>query len=101
MLINEETQTEKYILNIDDLTGEEPSADYWKTLAETRQQSIDEILQEVEKLKGDIAALQEENKICKEMLEESRTLVQVFKVFRKRLLTMCMYVIPNNFPGNA
>ncbi|ENN78163.1 geminin [Dendroctonus ponderosae] len=79
MLINKETQTEKYILNIDDLTGEEPSAEYWKALAETRQESIDEIMHEVEKLKGNISVLQEENKICKAMLEESRTLVKVFK----------------------
>lgn len=78
--MHKETQTEKYITNVDDLTGEEPTADYWKRLAEKRQESLDESLHEIEKLKGDIEVLQEENKICKEMLEESRHLVEVLQV---------------------
>ncbi|XP_050295943.1 serrate RNA effector molecule homolog [Anthonomus grandis grandis] len=79
LLMHKETQTEKYITSLDDLTGEEASADYWKRLAEKRQESLDESLQEIEKLKCDIEVLQEENKICKEMLEESKTLVEVLQ----------------------
>lgn len=82
MLSNKETQTEKYITNVEDLTGEEASADYWKRVAEKRQESLDESFKEIEKLKGNIEVLQEENRICKEMLEESRHLVQVFQVIR-------------------
>ncbi|XP_066261349.1 geminin [Euwallacea similis] len=79
MLVNQETQTERYITNIDDITGEEASTDYWKRLAEKRQEFLDTSLHEIEKLKENIEHLQEENKICKEMLEESRHLVKVFQ----------------------
>ncbi|KAL1494984.1 hypothetical protein ABEB36_010480 [Hypothenemus hampei] len=78
-LMHRETQTERYITNIEDLTGDEASADYWKRLSEKRQEALDESLKEIEKLKDNILALQEENKICKEMLEESRHLVEIFQ----------------------
>ena len=63
-----------------DLTSDEPSADYWKRVAEKRQEMLDESLTENEKLKGAVEALQEENKACKEMLDESRALVEVLQV---------------------
>ncbi|CAG9773595.1 unnamed protein product [Ceutorhynchus assimilis] len=79
LLMHKETQTEKYITDIDDLTGEEAGLDYWKRLAEKRQECLDESFQEIEKLKGNIETLQEENKICKEMLDEARSLVEVLQ----------------------
>ncbi|VEN37863.1 unnamed protein product [Callosobruchus maculatus] len=63
----------------EDLTSDAPGADYWKKLAETTQSALNNSLQENEKLKEDIAVLQEENKVCKEMLEESRHLVEVLQ----------------------
>lgn len=74
------TQTEPYFSTVEDLTSEDASVDYWKRLAEKRQESLDVSLHEIEKLKDDIEALQEENKVCKEMLEESRNLVEVLQV---------------------
>ncbi|XP_076261215.1 geminin DNA replication inhibitor [Rhynchophorus ferrugineus] len=79
LLMHKGTQTEPYIGIVDDLTSEEASVDYWKRLAEKRQESLDVSLHEIEKLKDDIEALQEENKVCKEMLEESRHLVEVLQ----------------------
>ncbi|CAG9812903.1 unnamed protein product [Phaedon cochleariae] len=67
-------------ITAEDLTLDEPSADYWKRLAETRGQALDDSINENEKLKEDIAALQEENMICKEMLDESKHLVEVLQV---------------------
>nr|CAH7750951.1 unnamed protein product [Callosobruchus chinensis] len=64
----------------EDLTSDTPSADYWKKLAQTTQDALNNSIQENEKLKEDIAVLQEENKICKEMLEESKHLVEVLQV---------------------
>lgn len=79
--VNKAVQTGEATVTSADLTSEEPSADYWKLLAEKRQESLDESLQENERLKGHIDALKEENKICKEMLEESKHLVEVLQVY--------------------
>ncbi|CAH1976761.1 unnamed protein product [Acanthoscelides obtectus] len=70
------------LITAEDLTSDEPSADYWKKLAETTQDALNSSIQENEKLKEDIAILQEENKVCKEMLEESKHLVEVLQVDR-------------------
>ncbi|XP_072377597.1 uncharacterized protein geminin [Diabrotica undecimpunctata] len=66
-------------ITAEDLTSEEASTDYWKKLAETRAKSLDDSLHEIEKLKDDISTLKEENRICKEMLEESKNLVEVLQ----------------------
>lgn len=62
------------------MIGDEPSIDYWRTLAEKRGQSLNDSLQENERLKEHIDALKDENRICKEMLEESKHLVEVLQV---------------------
>ncbi|XP_063916111.1 geminin [Zophobas morio] len=72
-------QTGESVITAADLTSDEPSADYWKRVAEKRQEMLDESLTENEKLKGAVEALQEENKACKEMLDESRALVEVLQ----------------------
>ncbi|XP_057658311.1 uncharacterized protein LOC130895157 [Diorhabda carinulata] len=63
----------------EDLISDEPSIDYWKQLAETRGQSLNDSLHEIEVLKENISTLKEENRICKEMLEESKQLVEVLQ----------------------
>lgn len=73
-------QTGESVITADDLTSDEPGLDYWKTLAEKRGEALNDSLQEVEKLKDDVETLQEENRICKEMLNESRHLVDVLQV---------------------
>ncbi|XP_030763805.1 geminin [Sitophilus oryzae] len=78
-LMHKAVQTDPYIATVDDLTSEEGSVEYWKRVAEKRQESLDVSLCEIEKLKDNIEALQEENKICKEMLEESKNLVEVLQ----------------------
>ncbi|KAG5893821.1 hypothetical protein JTB14_018325 [Gonioctena quinquepunctata] len=66
-------------ITAEDLTSDEPSYDYWKRLAETRGEALNDSIQENDKLKENIEALQEENRICKEMLDESRQLVEVLQ----------------------
>lgn len=80
---NKSTQTGECVITAEDLTSDEPSIDYWRKLAETRGDVLNRSIQENEKLKEDIEALQEENKICKEMLEESKNLVEVLQVVIK------------------
>lgn len=60
--------------------SDEPSADYWKALAEKRGEALNESLQECDKLREEVHTLKEENRICKEMLEESKHLVEVLQV---------------------
>lgn len=77
---NKSVQVGECVITAKDLTSEEPSIDYWKKLAETRDNTLKSVLEENEKLKENISSLQQENKICKEMLDESRHLVEVLKV---------------------
>ncbi|RZB40048.1 geminin [Asbolus verrucosus] len=72
-------QTEEPNVTAEDLTSEEPSENYWKRLAEKREERLDESFQENERLKEALEALQEENRVCKEMLNESRNLVEVLQ----------------------
>lgn len=67
-------------VTVEDLIGEEAGVDYWKLLAEKRAESLNTSLQENERLKQHVDALQEENRICKEMLDESKHLVEVLQV---------------------
>ncbi|XP_023015724.2 geminin DNA replication inhibitor [Leptinotarsa decemlineata] len=78
-MLHKSVQVGECTITTEDLTSDEPSADYWKRLAETRGNALDESLHENEKLKENLEALQEENRICKEMLDESRHLVEVLK----------------------
>ncbi|CAH0564910.1 unnamed protein product [Brassicogethes aeneus] len=71
---------EDYTVTEEDLTSEDaPSEGYWRKLAEKRGEALNESLHENEKLKENVEALQEENKVCKEMLDESRNLVEVLQ----------------------
>lgn len=81
--MHKSVQTGESVITEADLTSEEPSADYWKRLAEKRQESLNESLQENDRLKEHVEALKEENRICKDMLEESRHLVQVLQVSKQ------------------
>lgn len=77
--MHKSVQTEEYQVTVDDLTSEEPSEDYWRRLAEKRGEALNESFQEIERLKDNVTALKEENRICKEMLEESKHLVEVLQ----------------------
>lgn len=62
----------------EDLTTDgEPSEHYWKTLAEKRRIALDISLKENENLHDKVAQLEEELNISRQMLEESRNLVEV------------------------
>lgn len=76
------------VITEQDLISEEPSADYWKALAEKRQESLDDSLHEIEQLKETIDALKEENQVCKDMLNESQTLVEVLQVILLKYLVI-------------
>ncbi|KAF5277173.1 hypothetical protein FQR65_LT03879 [Abscondita terminalis] len=76
---NKAVQTGDTAVTTDDLTRDEPSVDYWRLLAEQRGNALDDSLQENERLKDQIESLEEENRICKEMLEESKHLVAVLQ----------------------
>ncbi|CAG9861864.1 unnamed protein product [Phyllotreta striolata] len=78
-MIDKSVQAGEQAITAEDLVSEEPSLEYWKKLAETREQSLNDSLHEVEKLKDNISALQEENKVCKEMLDESKHLIEVLQ----------------------
>lgn len=79
-MLHKGVQTGECIITAEDLISSEPSTDYWKHLAETREIALAKSIQENEKLKENIAALQEENRIIKEMCEESKHLVEVLQV---------------------
>lgn len=68
------------VITAEDLSSDYPGYNYWKKLAEKREEDLNESYKENEKLKADIEALQEENRVCKEMLNESITLVDILKV---------------------
>lgn len=78
---NKSVQVGECVITAKDLTSDEPGVDYWKKLAETRDNALKKVLEENEKLKENISSLQQENKICKEMLDESRHLVEVLQVY--------------------
>ncbi|XP_022916218.2 uncharacterized protein [Onthophagus taurus] len=78
-LLHKSVQTEEAAVTEADLTGAEPSDIYWRKLAEKRGEALNESLQEIEHLKDHIENLKEENRICKEMLDESKSLVEVLQ----------------------
>lgn len=73
-------QTGEAVISAADLMSDEPSSDYWKQLAEKRGEALNESLHENDQLKERLENLEEENRICKEMLDESRTLIEVLQV---------------------
>lgn len=57
-----------------------PSENYWQILAERRRMALMDALEENKKLREHIEKLEEENHVYKEMLDETRTLVEVLQV---------------------
>ncbi|KAB0793775.1 hypothetical protein PPYR_13395 [Photinus pyralis] len=73
-------QTGEAVITAEDLTSDnESNVDYWRLLAEKRGESLNDSLQENERLKDKIECLENENKVCKELLEESKHLVAVLQ----------------------
>ncbi|XP_046830273.1 geminin-like [Vespa crabro] len=71
---------EKIKIEVEDLTSEAgPSENYWEVLAERRRIALDDALEENKELHERISKLQEENRLCKEMLDETRALVEVLQ----------------------
>lgn len=62
------------------LTIAGPSENYWEVLAERRRIALEDALEDNRELIGRVEKLEEENRIYKEMLEESRSLVEVLQV---------------------
>ncbi|KRT85131.1 hypothetical protein AMK59_904 [Oryctes borbonicus] len=78
-LVHKTVQTETPKVDADDLTCDEPSENYWRTIAEKRAEALNDSLQENERLRDQVHNLQEENRICKEMLDESKTLINTLQ----------------------
>ncbi|KAG7208712.1 hypothetical protein KM043_014914 [Ampulex compressa] len=71
---------EKIKIEVEDLTSEAgPSENYWEVLAERRRIALEDALDENRELNERVAKLEEENRICKEMLDETRALVEVLQ----------------------
>ncbi|XP_043499166.1 uncharacterized protein LOC122522298 [Polistes fuscatus] len=67
-------------IDIEDLLSEPgPSENYWQVLAERRRIALHDALDENKILHDRIATLQEENRLCNEMLNETRALVEVLQ----------------------
>ncbi|XP_017886121.1 geminin isoform X1 [Ceratina calcarata] len=70
----------KIKIEVEDLTSEAgPSENYWEVLAERRRIALEDALEDNKELTERVHALQEENRIYKEMLDESRALVEVLQ----------------------
>lgn len=70
----------KIQIEIEDLTCDAgPSENYWQVLAERRRIALDDTLEDNKELTERVAKLEEENRICKEMLDETRALVEVLQ----------------------
>ncbi|XP_076183428.1 geminin DNA replication inhibitor isoform X2 [Ptiloglossa arizonensis] len=71
---------EKIKIEVEDLTSDAgPSENYWEVLAERRRIALDDALEENKELSDRVEKLEEENCIYKEMLDESRALVEVLQ----------------------
>ncbi|XP_043526756.1 geminin isoform X1 [Frieseomelitta varia] len=70
----------KIKIEVEDLTSEAgPSENYWEVLAERRRIALQDALEDNKELTERVEKLEEENRIYKEMLDESRTLVEVLQ----------------------
>lgn len=79
-LIHKSVQTDDIKIESDDLTADEPSENYWRITAEKREEALNNSLQENARLQDKVHNLEEENRICKEMLNESKSLINVLQV---------------------
>ncbi|XP_072743797.1 uncharacterized protein [Anoplolepis gracilipes] len=79
------TREEKVQIEVEDLTTEDfknvagPSENYWQLLAERRRIALKDALEKNEELVQCIEKLEEKNRIYKEMLSETRSLVEVLQ----------------------
>lgn len=74
-------QRGKIKISVDDLTSEAgPSENYWEVLAERRRIALESALEENHDLNDEVKRLKDENRLYKEMLDESRALVEVLQV---------------------
>lgn len=82
----------------EDLTTEgEPSDGYWKTLAEKRRIALDISLKENEELHEKVTSLEEELVLSREMLEESKNLVELLtEIIQERDVGANDSGLPNN-----
>lgn len=82
----------------EDLTTEgEPSDGYWKALAEKRRIALDISLKENEELHEKVISLEEELVISREMLEESKNLVELLtEIIQERDVGANDSGLPNN-----
>ncbi|XP_015435924.1 PREDICTED: geminin isoform X1 [Dufourea novaeangliae] len=72
---------DKIKIEVEDLTSEAgPSENYWEVLAERRRIALNDALEENKELSDRIEKLEDENRLYKEMLDETRTLVEVLQV---------------------
>lgn len=71
---------EKITIELEDLTSEAgPSEQYWEVLAERRRIALEDALDENKELTERVARLEEEKRTYKEMLDETRALVEVLQ----------------------
>lgn len=82
----------------EDLTTEgEPSDGYWKALAEKRRVALDISLKENEELHEKVDSLEEELTLSREMLEESKNLVELLtEIIQERDAGANDSGLPNN-----
>lgn len=67
-------------IEVEDLTSEAgPSENYWEVLAERRRIALEDALEDNKELTQRVHTLEEENRLYKEMLDESRALVDVLQ----------------------
>lgn len=68
-----------------------PNENYWQILAERRRMALVDTLEENKKLARDIEKLEEENRIYKEMLDETKLFVEVLQVMLAVYCTIVFY----------
>lgn len=70
----------KIKIEVEDLTSEAgPSENYWEVIAERRRIALEDALEENKDLTERLAKMEEEYRLCKEMLNETRALVEVLQ----------------------
>ncbi|KAL6265012.1 hypothetical protein P5V15_005104 [Pogonomyrmex californicus] len=75
-------QEERIKIDVEDLTSTDlagPSENYWQVQAERRRIALKDALEENKELVTRLEKLEEENRLYKEMLDETRALVEVLQ----------------------
>ncbi|XP_011642715.1 uncharacterized protein LOC105430731 [Pogonomyrmex barbatus] len=79
---NKAVQTAQERIDVEDLTSTDlagPSENYWQVQAERRRIALKDALEENKELVTRLEKLEEENRLYKEMLDETRALVEVLQ----------------------